>query len=92
MIGLEHTSSGMNGTIEDAVASAMKNAIMGGAPGSAQAKDRAVFYSDVLSKTADKFIATPGGKKALASVSWSVALPSFAVGLLVGYLLWKGKR
>lgn len=91
MIRLGHTSSGMNGTIEDAVSSAMKNAIMGGAPGSAQAKERAVFYSDVLAKTADKFIATPGGKKALASVSWTVALPAFALGLGVGYLLWRRK-
>jgi hypothetical protein len=82
----------MAGTLEDTVAVALKNAIMGGTPGSAAAKDRALFYSDVLSRTATKFVVTPEGKQTIQSLSWSVALPAFAIGLGVGYLLWKRAR
>ncbi len=73
--------------IEDAVA----KAIFGGKPGtkSKSVSQRQDFYAGVLSKTGQLFVASPEGKKTVNKFAVYAALPAFAVGLFVGYLVFK---
>lgn len=83
----------LHGPLEDAVSNAISTsfakAIYGGDPTSKDAQNRAEFYALTLSKTGEKFFATPSGKGLLTKVSWVVALPAFTLGAVVGYIVFK---
>lgn len=81
------TGYGLGGPIEDAV----EKAIFGGKPGSkgASVTQRQDFYAGVLSKTGQKFVASPEGKKTVNKFAVYAALPAFAAGMLVGYLVFR---
>ena len=85
----------LHGVLEDkAAASAGAVFAKGvfGAPGSAQNKQMVDFTSTVLSQTASKFVVTPEGKQTISQLSWTVALPAFALGAgLAWWLCRRGK-
>jgi len=85
----------LNGPLEDAVSNAISQSVgkafFGGDPKSKEAVSRSDFYAMTLSKTGQQFFVTPQGKSLLGKVSWTVALPSFAIGLLVGYMVFRKK-
>jgi len=85
----------LNGPLEDAVSNAISQSVgkafFGGDPKSKEAVSRSDFYAMTLSKTGQQFFGTPQGKGLLTKVSWAVALPAFAVGLLVGYMVFHKK-
>lgn len=78
--------------IANALAEAINKTIQGGPAGSKERADRTEFFSDVLSKTGQKFVASPKGQETIETVKGSVqksvmtiSIPLFVVGLAVGY-------
>lgn len=78
--------------IATALAEAINKTIQGGPAGSKERADRTEFFSDVLSKTGQKFVASPKGQETIETVKGSVqksvmtiSIPLFVVGLAVGY-------
>tara|TARA_R110000824_G_scaffold87425_2_gene215534 strand:+ start:5023 stop:5358 length:336 start_codon:yes stop_codon:yes gene_type:complete len=47
------------------------------------------YLAETLSKAGQKFIVTPEAKAAINKVSINVALPAVAIGLVVGYYLFR---
>ncbi|MGA1354475.1 MAG: hypothetical protein ACO32I_06855 [Candidatus Limnocylindrus sp.] len=79
------------GPIEDAVSDAMANTLFG-KKGSGTEAQRQEFFSGVLSKTASKFVSSPEGKQVVNKVTLYAAIPAFAAGMLVMYLLYKSGK
>lgn len=47
--------------------------------------------ADVLAQTGVKFVQSKEGQKTVGQLSWAVALPSFALGAFVAWLLLRRK-
>lgn len=84
--------------IANAIADAFDKAIQGGPAGSKERTDRTEFFSDVLSKTGQKFVTSPKGvatmndlKGTVRSSIMTISIPLFIAGLAVGYLLGSRK-
>lgn len=87
--------AGPSDPLANQIADALNNAFQGGPQGSAQNKERVEFFSDVLSKTGEKFVESPKGKAALSDtakqVGYGVVVPLSLVAFVAGYLLGKKK-
>ena len=77
--------------IANTLAKTIEKTLYGGPAGSKGTAERADFYALVLSKTGEKFIASPQGEKLVNKISWTVALPAVLVGLGIGYFVFKKK-
>jgi hypothetical protein len=69
-------------------ANALNTSVIG-KKGTAERTDRTDFYSDVLSLTGQKFIASPAGKDTVQKVTLLGLGGGAVVGLLLGYVLFK---
>lgn len=78
---LRHTG----GIIEDTVAKAVEAAITG-KPGTEGEKARVEFFSSVLSRTGEKFLASPTGKDTVNRALVTVAVPAFLLGMFAFWL------
>lgn len=85
--------AGPSGTdkIEDALADALVDKLFG-KKGSGTEIQRQEFFSGVFSKTASKFVSSPEGKQVVNKVTFYAAIPAFAAGMLVMYLLYKSGK
>ena len=63
-----------------------------GKPGSKDEAGRVEFFSSVLSRTGEKFIASPTGKATVNKALFAAAVPAFLLGLFAGYLLYHGRK
>lgn len=86
----------LSGPAEDALANTLANtfakavtASVTGKPGSPEEAQRVNFYSQVLSKTGEKFIESPSGEKLVNKTLFFVAVPSLVLGLVAGYYLFR---
>lgn len=81
--------------VADKIATKFNEALQGGPEGSPQRKTQTEFFSDVLSLTGQKFVASEKGKKAIDEAInksvYGIALPLALVGFVAGYLLGKRK-
>ena len=81
------------------IAKALNDMIMGGSdPNAPGRQDRVAFYSDVLSQTGQKFVASDKGKETVANLSGSVqksiltaSLPLLVIGVAIGFYFGKRK-
>ena len=78
------------GPIEDAV----EKAIFGGKPGSkgVNVTQRQDFYAGVLSKSGQRFVKSPEGKSTINKFAIYAAIPAFAAGFFVAYLVYRKKE
>ncbi len=90
MIAPEYTHRGLAG-LNEQIAAAVGDAMFG-KPGSAQEKQRQAFFAGTLSKTATEFVSSPEGKAVVNKVTVYAAIPAFAAGMLVGWMLWKRRK
>ena len=77
--------------VSDALASAINEALQGGPKGSKERADRTEFFSDVLSMSGQKFVASPKGKDAISRAVFGIVLPLALVGFVAGYYFGKRK-
>lgn len=81
--------------IAEKIANKFNEALQGGPAGSPQRKDQTEFFSDVLSLTGQKFVASEKGKKAVdeavRGAAYGVVVPLALVAFVGGYLLGKRK-
>ena len=89
-------SHNLSGPVETQAAEALSNVLskalaasVYGKPGSPEQKDRAEFYSLVLSRTGEKFVVSEQGQKVVNKFVWFGVVPAFVLGLAAGYLLFK---
>ena len=50
------------------------------------------FFSSVLSRTGEKFVASPTGKETVNKALFTIAVPAFLFGVLAGYLYLRRKQ
>lgn len=81
--------------IADKIATQFNQILQGGPEGSPQRKNQTEFFSDVLSLTGQKFVASEKGKKAVddavRGAAYGVVVPLALVAFVAGYLLGKKK-
>ena len=89
-----HEMTHMSGLVEDATAKVVSVAMeqVLGKPGSAGEKERVEFFSSVLSRTGEKFLASPQGQGAVNKTLYAAAVPAFLLGALAGYLYFHYRR
>lgn len=77
------------------IADKFNTALQGGPKGSEQNKAQVEFFSDVLSATGQKFVASEKGKKALEDATskavYGMLVPLSLAAFVAGYLLGKRK-
>ena len=93
-----HDEMQLSGPIEDKLiessSSALSKALEAsflGKPGSKDEKARVEFFSSVLSRTGEKFVASPTGTKTVNKALFGFAVPVFLLGVLAGYLWYRRK-
>lgn len=74
--------------LDEQITTAVGNAIFG-KPGTKQEDERKAFLSQTIADGASKFVKSPEGASVVTKVAVYSALPSFAAGMLVGWLLWR---
>lgn len=87
-MAMQRYNPGRMAGLEDEIAAKVSDALFG-KPGTGSEAQRQEFFSGVLSKTAVKFVKTPEGQQTINKVTYTIAIPMFALGLLVGYLYFK---
>lgn len=88
------TASLATDPLSQALSDSMIKVLQGGPAGSPERKDRAEFFSDVLSLTGQKFVASPKGKEALDNLQGTflkVSIPLVLIGIAVGYMIGSRK-
>lgn len=86
-IGGRHLAG--NDPLADQIATTLNNALQGGEPGSNEYNQRTEFFSDVLSKTGQKFVDSDKGKQAINRAVYGVMVPLSLVAFVAGYLMGK---
>ena len=91
---LQRQPPNMSGLVEDAVGKAVTSAmdVVLGKPGTEGEKSRVEFFSSVLSRTGEKFVASPTGKETVNKALFTIAVPAFLFGVLAGYLYLRRKQ
>ena len=87
-------SSAATDPLAQAISDSINKMLQGGPAGSPERKDRTEFFSDILSLTGQKFVASPKGKEALDNVQSSflkASIPLLVIGLAVGYFIGSRK-
>ena len=84
----------MGGPLDDVVSKTVSTAMEAvlGKPGSEGEKARVEFLSSVLSRTGEKFVASPTGKDAVNKTLFVAAVPAFLLGVLAGYLYFHRRK
>ena len=86
-IGGRHLAG--NDPLSDQIATTLNNMLQGGEPGSTEYNQRTEFFSDVLSKTGQKFVDSDKGKQAINRAVYGVMVPLSLVAFVAGYLMGK---
>ena len=88
--------AGVDDPVVNQIADALNNALQGGPQGSPASQERVEFYSDVMSKTGEKFFASEKGRKILTDTAnaafFSISLPMALAAFGAGYLLAKYRK
>lgn len=87
-----HQQQHANG-LEDIVSDQLTKVFLGDSdPNSADSQQRAEFYSNVMAKTAEKYMATEQGQavldQALTRTTWYAFMPGVLLGLAAGWLIF----
>lgn len=86
---MTHTAGVVEDVVSKAVSTTMDVAL--GKPGTEGEKARVEFFSSVLSRTGEKFLASPQGQGTVNKALYAAAVPAFLLGVLAGYLWWRRK-
>ena len=78
--------------LADALSSSINDMLQGGAPGSKERTDRTEFFSDVVSLSGQKFVASPKGKAAIRDALFGFVVPAALVAFAAGYLVAKRRK
>lgn len=92
MQGPRYMAGPSEDALTNAIATTFANALSAsvtGAPGTKQRETSVGFFSDVLAKTGEKFVETPGGKSTVNKFLFLGIGGGVLLGLALGYLLYK---
>ena len=78
--------------LADKISDTITLALQGGPEGSPQRKNQTEFFSDVLSLTGQKFVASEKGKKAINDAVYGMIVPLSLVAFAAGWFIGSRKK
>ena len=95
LAGPEGPPAALTDPLAQMISDKINNALQGGPKGSEQNKAQVEFFSDVLSLTGQKFVASDKGKKAIDDATtkavYGILVPLSLAAFVAGYLLGSRK-